>query len=150
MKLTVNGKSVDYAGEADRPLLWMLREDQKLTGTKYGCGVSACGACTVMVDGKATRSCVTPMSAVEGKSVTTIEGLDSKAAKAVQAAWNEVDVVQCGWCQSGQIMSATALLTANPKPTDEQIIAGMNGNLCRCATYHRIHAAVAQAAKNLG
>lgn len=150
MKLNINGKQVDYQGEADMPLLWYLREDLKLTGTKFGCGVAACGACTVLVDGNPTRSCVTPAASLEGKSITTIEGLDTKAGKAVQAAWSELDVVQCGWCQSGQIMVATALLTKNPKPTEQQITDGMTGNVCRCATYHRIRGAVARASEIMG
>jgi isoquinoline 1-oxidoreductase alpha subunit len=150
MKLTINGAALDYAGEADRPLLWVLREDQNLTGTKYGCGVAACGACTVYVDGAPTRACVTPMAALEGKTVVTIEGLDTPAGKAVQQAWRELDVVQCGWCQSGQIMAAAALLTASPNPSDADIETAMNGNICRCATYQRIRAAVARAAEIVG
>jgi isoquinoline 1-oxidoreductase alpha subunit len=149
MKLSINGKQVEYEGEADRPLLWYLREDLKLTGTKFGCGVAACGACTVLVDGNPTRACVTPAASLEGKQITTIEGLDTKAGKAVQAAWSELDVVQCGWCQSGQILVATALLTKNPKPTEQQITDGMTNNICRCATYHRIRGAVAAAAQKL-
>ena len=149
MKLNINGKQVEYQGEADMPLLWYLREDLKLTGTKFGCGVAACGACTVLVDGNPTRACVTPAASLEGKQITTIEGLDTKAGKAVQAAWSELDVVQCGWCQSGQILVATALLTKNPKPTEQQITDGMTNNICRCATYHRIRGAVAAAAQKL-
>ena len=149
MKLTINGKDVEYTGEEDRPLLWFIREDLKLTGTKYGCGVAACGACTVLVDGQPTRSCSVPAASLAGKSITTIEGLDSKAGKAVQAAWTEMDVVQCGWCQSGQILVATAVLTKTPKPTEQQITDGMTGNLCRCATYHRIRGAVARASEKL-
>jgi isoquinoline 1-oxidoreductase subunit alpha len=147
MKLTINGTDRDYTGEEDRPLLWYLREDLKLTGTKFGCGVMACGACTVLVDGEPVRSCMTPASSLEGKRITTIEGLDSAAGKAVQKAWAELDVVQCGWCQSGQIMAATALLTASPKPSDQQITDGMTGNVCRCATYTRIRGAVARASE---
>ncbi|MDZ4761300.1 MAG: (2Fe-2S)-binding protein [Alphaproteobacteria bacterium] len=150
MQLTINGKQVDYQGAEDRPLLWYLREDLKLTGTKYGCGVAACGACTVLVDGQPTRACVTPASSLEGKQITTIEGLDSLAGKAVQQAWTEMDVVQCGWCQSGQILTATALLTATPQPTEKEITDGMTGNICRCATYHRIRGAVARASEILG
>jgi isoquinoline 1-oxidoreductase subunit alpha len=146
MKLSVNGKEIDFTGEEDRPLLWVLREDMKLTGTKFGCGVAACGACTVLVDGEPTRACVTPASSLEGKKITTIEGLDGAAGKAVQQAWSELDVVQCGWCQSGQILTATALLTKTPKPSEQQITDGMTGNICRCATYHRIRGAVARAA----
>lgn len=150
MKLKINGKEAEYAGAEDRPLLWYIREDLKLTGTKYGCGVAACGACTVLVDGVPTRSCTTPASSMAGKNITTIEGLDSKAGKAVQQAWTELDVVQCGWCQSGQILTAAALLTKTPKPTEQQITDGMTGNLCRCATYHRIRGAVARASEIMG
>jgi isoquinoline 1-oxidoreductase alpha subunit len=150
MKLTINGKTVDYTGEEDRPLLWYLREDLRLTGTKFGCGVAACGACSVLVDGQPQRACITPASALEGKQITTIEGLDSAAGKAVQKAWAEMDVVQCGWCQSGQIMTATALLAATPKPTEQQIVDGMTGNICRCATYTRIRSAVARASEIMG
>lgn len=150
MKLTINGKQRDYAGEEDRPLLWYLREDLKLTGTKFGCGVAACGACTVLVDGQPQRACITPAASLEGKSITTIEGLDSAAGEAVQKAWAEMDVVQCGWCQSGQQMTATALLAATPKPTEQQIVDGMTGNICRCATYTRIRSAVARASEIMG
>lgn len=150
MNLTINGQSRTVEAEEDRPLLWVLREDLKLTGTKFGCGVAACGACTVLVDGAPTRACITPASSLEGKSITTIEGLDTAAGKAVQQAWSELDVVQCGWCQSGQIMTATALLTATPKPNEQQITDGMTGNLCRCATYHRIRNAVVRASDILG
>lgn len=149
MNLIINGNSVevDVAPGDDRPLLWVLREDLKLTGTKFGCGVSACGACTVLVDGQPTRSCVTPAATLEGKAVTTIEGLDTPQGKAVQQAWSELDVVQCGWCQSGQILAATALLTQTPNPTEDEITNGMTSNICRCATYHRIRNAVARAAE---
>jgi isoquinoline 1-oxidoreductase alpha subunit len=150
MKLNINGKDVEYTGEEDRPLLWFVREDLKLTGTKFGCGVAACGACTVLVDGQPTRACITPAASLEGMKITTIEGLDSAASKAVQQAWTEMDVVQCGWCQSGQIMTATALLTANPTPTEKEITDGMTGNICRCATYHRIRGAVARASEIMG
>jgi isoquinoline 1-oxidoreductase alpha subunit len=150
MKLSINGKDVEYDGEADRPLLWYIREDLKLTGTKYGCGVAACGACTVLVDGVPTRSCTAPAASMAGKKITTIEGLDTKAGRAVQAAWTELDVVQCGWCQSGQILTATALLTKTPKPSEKEITDGMTGNLCRCATYHRIRGAVARASEIMG
>jgi isoquinoline 1-oxidoreductase alpha subunit len=131
------------------PLLWALREVAGLHGTKFGCGMALCGACTVQVDGGATRSCVMPLSAVAGRKVTTIEGLQSKPAKAVQAAWIELQVPQCGYCQSGQVMSATALLEKNPAPSDADIDAAMSGNICRCATYSRIRAAIHTAAKVL-
>ena len=147
--LKVNGR--DYRVDADpqTPLLWVLRDDLGLTGTKYGCGVAQCGACTVHVDGEARRSCVTPVSAATGREITTIEGLTSRAAKAVQKAWVELDVVQCGYCQSGQIMSAAVLLEHNPRPSDGDIDAAMAGNICRCATYHRIRAAIHAAADQL-
>lgn len=147
--ITVNGKTQDLDVEPDTPLLWVLREHLELTGTKFGCGIAQCGACTVHIDGQATRSCVTPIAAVAGKSVTTIEGLDSNAAVAVQEAWERLAVVQCGYCQSGQIMSASALLATNSNPTDADIDAGMSGNICRCATYVRIRAAIKEAAKAL-
>lgn len=150
MKLTINGKETEFVGEEDRPLLWFIREDLKLTGTKFGCGVAACGACTVLVDGVPTRSCSTAASTLEGAKITTIEGLDTPAGKAVQQAWTEMDVVQCGWCQSGQILAATALLIETPKPTEQQITDGMTTNICRCATYHRIRGAVARAADIMG
>jgi isoquinoline 1-oxidoreductase alpha subunit len=150
----VNGRPVQVTMDADTPLLWALRDELGLTGTKYGCGAAQCGACTVHLDGQATRSCVTPVTAVEGRQVTTIEGAtDSGAtgrvARAVQEAWNRLDVVQCGFCQPGQIMSAVALLSAIPRPTDADIDAAMTGNLCRCATYQRIRAAIHDAAKRL-
>jgi isoquinoline 1-oxidoreductase subunit alpha len=131
------------------PLLWAIRDHLQLTGTKFGCGMALCGACTVHIDGQPTRSCVTPVSAAAGKSITTIEGLSGAAAEAVQTAWIGLDVPQCGYCQSGQIMSAAALLTANTKPTDADIDAAMSGNICRCATYVRIRAAIHQAAGSL-
>jgi isoquinoline 1-oxidoreductase subunit alpha len=146
MDFTLNGKKQTYAGDPDRPLLWVLREDQGLTGTKFGCGVAACGACTVLMNGATTRSCSTPMSAVDGAQVTTIEGLNGKVGEAVRTAWRELDVVQCGWCQSGQILTATAFLTETPAPSEAEITAAMDANLCRCATYQRIKAAVARAA----
>ena len=147
--LTVNGQKRVVAVDDDTPLLWVLRDEIGLTGTKYGCGIAQCGACTVYLDGAPVRSCATPISAVEGKEITTIEGLSSKAAAAVQAAWNALDVPQCGYCQSGQIMSATALLSGNSTPTDEDIDAAMSGNICRCATYNRIRAAIHDAARRM-
>ena len=147
--LTVNGQKRVVAVDEDAPLLWVLRDELGLTGTKYGCGIAQCGACTVHVDGSPVRSCVTPAAAVDGKEVTTIEGLSGRAAEAVQAAWNALEVPQCGYCQSGQIMSATALLIGNRKPTDENIDAAMSGNICRCATYNRIRAAIHDAARRM-
>jgi isoquinoline 1-oxidoreductase alpha subunit len=145
----VNGRTVQVAPDPDTPLLWVLREELGLTGTKYGCGAAQCGACTVHLDGQAVRSCVTPVTAAEGRRVTTIEGVSGKVAQAVQEAWNRLDVVQCGYCQSGQIMSAVALLSEVARPTDADIDAAMTGNLCRCATYVRIRAAIHEAAKTL-
>ena len=147
--LTVNGQKRVVAVDEDVPLLWVLRDELGLTGTKYGCGIAQCGACTVYVDGSPVRSCVTPAAAIDGKEVTTIEGLSGRAAEAVQAAWNALDVPQCGYCQSGQIMSATSLLIGNRKPTDENIDAAMSGNICRCATYNRIRAAIHDAARRM-
>ena len=149
VKLTVNGVTRDLDVDPAMPLLWAIRDHLLLTGTKFGCGMALCGACTVHIDGVATRSCVLPVSAVAGKQVTTIEGLSSPAAKAVQDAWIALDVPQCGYCQSGQIMSATALLTGNPKPTDADIDGAMAGNICRCATYVRIRHAIHEAASGL-
>jgi isoquinoline 1-oxidoreductase subunit alpha len=149
LKLTINGKDHSVDADADTPLLWVLRDHLDMVGTKFGCGMALCGACTVHIDGQPARSCVTPASAVVGKSITTIEGLDSKVAKAVQQAWESVDVPQCGYCQSGQIMSATALLTRNPKPSDIEIGQAMDGNICRCGTYARIRQAIGDAAKTL-
>ena len=146
VSLTVNGQRRDADVDPNTPLLWVLREDLGLTGTKYGCGIAQCGACTVHVDGEPLRSCSAPVSAVAGKQVTTIEGLSSRTAKAVQKAWVDLDVVQCGYCQSGQIMNAVALLTLNPAPTDQDIDQAMNGNICRCATYVRIRQAIHDAA----
>jgi isoquinoline 1-oxidoreductase alpha subunit len=146
VSLTVNGQRRDADVDPNTPLLWVIREDLGLTGTKYGCGIAQCGACTVHVDGEPLRSCSAPVSAVAGKRVTTIEGLSSRTAKAVQKAWVDLDVVQCGYCQSGQIMSATAQLEKIPKPSDTDIDRAMAGNLCRCATYHRIRAAIHAAA----
>jgi isoquinoline 1-oxidoreductase alpha subunit len=149
VSLNVNGHAHHVEADPQTPLLWVLRDEIGLTGTKYGCGVAQCGACTVHVDGQAMRSCVAPVSAVAGRKVTTIEGLQSRAAKAVQKAWVEHDVVQCGYCQSGQIMSATVLLEQNPKPSDEDIDLAMAGNICRCATYVRIRAAIHAASAQL-
>jgi isoquinoline 1-oxidoreductase alpha subunit len=149
--LDVNGRQLSTEVEADTPLLWVLRDSLKLTGTKFGCGMAQCGACTVHVDGVATRSCVLPVSAVAGKKITTIEHVATTDAvgKAVQDAWIAESVPQCGYCQSGQIMSATALLRQNGKPSDAQIDAAMNGNICRCGTYPRIRAAIHRAAAAL-
>jgi isoquinoline 1-oxidoreductase alpha subunit len=147
--LDVNSRTRNLDIDPNTPLLWAIREDLGLTGTKYGCGVAQCGACTVHVDGETLRSCSAPVSAMKGRKITTIEGLSSRAAKAVQKAWVELDVVQCGYCQSGQIMSATALLEKNPKPTDTDIDHAMAGNICRCATYQRIRAAIHAAAAQL-
>ncbi|MFC3181380.1 (2Fe-2S)-binding protein [Cypionkella sinensis] len=147
--LTVNGKEVTVDLDPDTPLLWVLRDELRLTGTKFGCGVAQCGACTVMLDGMPRRSCITPISTVEGSEVTTIEGMQGPEVTAVQAAWAGIDVPQCGWCQSGQVMSATALLQMVPNPTDEDIDNAMAGNVCRCATYVRIREAIHTAAKTL-
>ena len=148
--LKVNGKPRQLDVSPDTPLLWALRDTLQLTGTKYGCGQALCGACNVYVDGVPTRSCVTPVSAVAGRSITTIEAVDAgRVGRVVQEAWRKLDVVQCGYCQSGQIMSAVALLTANRKPSDADIDNAMSGNLCRCATYQRIRAAIHEAARNL-
>ena len=150
LNFTVNGKAASVDAEPDMPLLWALREDLQLTGTKFGCGMALCGACTVHLDGQPVRSCSTPMSAAAGKKVITIEAIGaSKAGKAVQAAWVKHDVPQCGYCQSGQIMSATALLAAKPKPSDKDIDEAMSGNICRCGTYQRIRAAIHDAAASL-
>jgi len=145
----LNGEQVSVDVPEDTPLFWVLRDELKLTGTKYGCGIAQCGACTVMLDGRTRRSCITPVSSVEGSRVQTIEGLDGQEAKAVQDAWTAIDVPQCGWCQSGQVMSATALLRDTPKPTDEDIDGAMSGNICRCATYVRIRKAIHDAADKL-
>jgi isoquinoline 1-oxidoreductase alpha subunit len=149
--LSINGRRVDSAGVPDdTPLLWALREQLDLTGTKYGCGMALCGACTVLIDGEPTRSCQTPLASIKaGAQITTIEGLKTKEAQAVQAAWEKLDVPQCGYCQSGQVMSAAALLAKNKRPTDADIDAAMSGNICRCATYARIRAAIHEAAKSL-
>jgi isoquinoline 1-oxidoreductase subunit alpha len=150
MKLNINGKTHDADAPEDMPLLWVLRDKLNVIGPKYGCGIAQCGACTVLIDGEPTRSCVTPASAVSGK-VTTIEGIGATAVgKRVQAAWLDLDVAQCGYCQAGQIVAATALLQSNPKPSDADIDEAMAGNLCRCATYIRIRAAIKQASGQEG
>ena len=149
MQLVVNGVAKELDVEPEMPLLWALRDALDLTGTKYGCGVAYCGACTVLLDGQPVRSCSLPVGAAEGKQVTTIEGLQSKPAKAVQAAWIQLQVPQCGYCQSGQVMSATALLEKIPAPTDADIDGAMSGNICRCATYSRIRAAIHAAAESI-
>jgi isoquinoline 1-oxidoreductase alpha subunit/isoquinoline 1-oxidoreductase beta subunit len=146
ISLTVNGKTESVDVAPDTPLLWVLRDTIGLTGTKFGCGMALCGACTVHLDGEATRSCVTPVSAVGNRKVTTIEGLSADGSHPVQKAWVEHQVPQCGYCQSGQVMSASALLAKTPKPTDEEIDQAMSGNICRCGTYQRIRAAIHQAA----
>ncbi|MFK7891211.1 MAG: (2Fe-2S)-binding protein [Granulosicoccus sp.] len=145
ISLKINGESRDVDVDADTPLLWVIRDELNLTGTKFGCGVASCGSCTVHINGQPQRSCVLPISAVGDSEVTTIDVIDTPQAKAVQAAWQELDVVQCGYCQSGQIMSAIGLLSNNTKPTDEDIDTYMAGNACRCATYQRIRAAIHRA-----
>jgi isoquinoline 1-oxidoreductase subunit alpha len=148
--LDINGKSTSVDAEPDTPLLWVLRDTVKLTGTKYGCGMALCGACTVHLDGQAIRSCITPVSAAAGKKIVTIEAIGKgRVGKAVQDAWRRLDVVQCGYCQSGQIMSAAALLEKNRQPSDADIDDTMTGNICRCGTYVRIRAAIHEAAKTL-
>jgi len=145
--LTINGKSQDVDVPDDMPLLWVIRDRLGMTGTKFGCGMAMCGACTVHLDGQPIRSCITPVAAAAGKSITTIEAIgDDAVGKAVKEAWTEIGVPQCGYCQSGQIMSATALIKSNPKPTDEEIDAAMSGNICRCGTYTRIRTAIKQVA----
>jgi isoquinoline 1-oxidoreductase alpha subunit len=146
-KLRVNGQERAYDGDPSMPLLWYLRDELAMTGTKFGCGVGLCGACTVHVNGEAMRSCMVQMSETAGKAITTIEGLHPKNEHPVQVAWREVSVPQCGYCQAGQIMQAAALLSKTPAPTDQQILEGMSGNLCRCGCYQRIHVAVRAAAK---
>jgi isoquinoline 1-oxidoreductase alpha subunit len=151
ISLNVNGKTVEVDADPSTPLLWALRDNLGLTGTKFGCGIAVCGACTVHIDGKATRACVTPISSVAGARITTIEAMAAdRIGKAVQDAWVRNDVVQCGYCQSGQVMAATALLKTQRKPTDADIDAAMAGNVCRCGTYQRVRAAVKDAAKALG
>ena len=153
LTLDINGKTIQVDAAPDTPLLWVLRDYLDLTGTKFGCGMALCGACTVHLDGQPTRSCTTPVSTVSGKKITTIEGLSAdqadRVSKAVQDAWNRLDVVQCGYCQSGQIMAATALLRSKKKPTDKDIDEAMTGNVCRCATYVRIRAAIKDAGSRL-
>ena len=150
MKLNVNGEERSVNAPDDMPLLWVLRDLIGLTGPKFGCGMSLCGCCTVHLDGEAVRSCTTPVSKAVGKKILTIEGLSSDGSHPVQRAWAELDVVQCGYCQPGQIMNAAALIAAKPNPSDAEIDAAMKGNLCRCGTYERIHAAVARAAQIAG
>ncbi|HXZ48427.1 MAG TPA: (2Fe-2S)-binding protein [Usitatibacter sp.] len=153
VKFFVNGEPVDFRADPDTPLLWALRDQLGFTGAKFGCGAGLCGACTVHVDGAATRSCITPVGSLQGKRVVTIEGIGNtsraRVAEAVHAAWIDKDVVQCGYCQPGQVMSAIALLSKNPHPTDAQIEEAMNGNLCRCGTYQRVREAVRSAAAAL-
>ena len=146
IKITINGAVREVDADPDMPLLWALRDVLAMTGTKFGCGAALCGACTVHLDGQPIRSCATPLSAVGNGKVTTIEGVSGKAAVAVRAAWTKLDVVQCGYCQSGQIMSAVALLSQNQSPSDADIDGAMSGNVCRCATYVRIRAAIHEAA----
>ncbi len=147
MKLNVNGQDLDTDAAADTPILWVLRDHLGMTGTKFGCGMALCGACTVHLDGAPIRSCVTPLAAAEGRRITTVEGLSPDRSHALQRAWLEIDVPQCGYCQSGQLMSAAALLAANPAPTDADIDAAMSGNICRCGTYPRIRKAIHRAAE---
>jgi isoquinoline 1-oxidoreductase alpha subunit len=147
MKLDVNGVTREVDAPADMPLLWVLRDLLHLTGTKYGCGIAQCGACTVHLDGEAVRSCITPLAMARDRKITTIEGLSAKGEHPVQQAWTELDVVQCGYCQSGQVMAAAALLAENRNPTDADIDSALAGNLCRCGTYQRIRAAVHRAAE---
>jgi isoquinoline 1-oxidoreductase alpha subunit len=148
-KLQINGKTVQVDVDADTPLLWVLRDNLGLVGTKYGCGIGQCGACTVHLNGNAMRSCSLPVSAVGGSKVTTIEGLSADGSHPVQLAWDEADVAQCGYCQAGQIMSATALLNKKTKPTEEEIHNAMNNNICRCGTYHRIREAIVLASSKM-
>ncbi len=149
IQLRVNGVVRQFNGDPEMPLLWFIRDELKLTGSKFGCGTGLCGACTMHVDGEAVRGCITAVSEAEGKEVTTIEGLDPEGNHPVQRAWRNVNVPQCGYCQSGQIMQAAALLNENPDPTDQQIVEGMDGNICRCGTYQRIFAAVREAAQEV-
>ena len=147
IEFTLNGEAKQVEANPDMPLLWVLRDELKMTGTKFGCGVAACGACTVHIDGFPTRSCQTFLGDIEGAQVTTIEGIDTPEARAIREAWVDLQVPQCGYCQSGQIMSATALLVETPKPSDEDIDFAMDGNLCRCASYARIRRAIHRAAE---
>ncbi|MDD1779576.1 (2Fe-2S)-binding protein [Enterovibrio sp. ZSDZ35] len=149
ISVTINGQPYDLEVPKDTPLLWVIRDNLKLTGTKFGCGLAQCGACTVHLAGQPIRSCVTPISAVAGQEIRTIEGIESVAAHAVQTAWEKFEVPQCGYCQSGQIMAAAALLATNSSPSDTDIDAAMSGNICRCATYVRIKSAIKEAAKNI-
>lgn len=148
-KLQINGRSYQADVEPDTPLLWVLRDNLGLVGTKYGCGIAQCGACTVHINGEATRSCVLPVSSVAAAKITTVEGLSEKGTHPVQVAWDEVDVAQCGYCQAGQMMTAAAFLKKTPKPTNAEIDAAMNGNICRCGTYHRIREAVKSASTKM-
>ena len=150
VEFTVNGQKKSVDADPGMPLLWAIRDHLDMTGTKFGCGIGACGACTVHIDGSPARSCQTSLGDVAGRQVMTIEGVSGKVAHAVQSAWQKLDVVQCGYCQSGQIMSAIALLTTTPKPSDSDIDNAMDGNVCRCATYHRIRAAIHAASAELG
>lgn len=148
-KLNINGKSLETEADSDTPLLWVLRDNFSLLGTKYGCGIAQCGACTVHMNGTAVRSCTLPVSSIGDKKIVTIEGLSEQGTHPVQLAWQEKDVAQCGYCQAGQIMSAAALLNKNPKPSEDQIANAMNGNICRCGTYHRIREAVVLASSKM-
>jgi len=148
-ELNINGRTVRVEADAEMPLLWAVRDLLGLTGTKYGCGMAQCGACTILADGEPIRSCVSTVSAIQGRKLTTIEGLDGKVGEAVQTAWEELSVPQCGYCQSGQILAATALLTQKPKPTDQDIDTAMIGNICRCGTYADIRRAIHKAADSV-
>ena len=150
IEFTLNGQTVTSESPDDTPLLWVIRDEMKLKGTKFGCGIAQCGACTVHIEGTATRSCVTPVSAIAGRNITTIEGLDTQAGENLQEAWVEEQVPQCGYCQSGQIMQAASMLASNPNPTDDDINNTMNGNLCRCMAYTRIRRAIKSAADKGG
>lgn len=149
MEILINGKKIKVDADGDTPLLWVIRDELNYTGTKFGCGMALCGACTVHIDGEPARSCSFPLKAAEGKTITTIEGLDDKISRAVQKAWVDNHVPQCGYCQSGHVMTTVALLKAKPKPTDKDIDSALSGHICRCGTYQRIRAAVHQAAKDL-